>query len=94
VSDLVHGVIAEVFVVPRDTVLDDTALVGELGAESIDFLDLVFRLEETFGVRIPIARWDAYVRAHMEGPGDIDRITPAFVRGFVSEILAGAEVDV
>ena len=28
-------------------------LIEELGAESIDFLDLVFRLERAFGVKIP-----------------------------------------
>src|SRR5262249_23230953 len=28
-------------------------LQGDLGAESIDFLDIVFRLEREFGIRIP-----------------------------------------
>jgi len=28
-------------------------LMGDLGAESIDFLDIVFRLEKTFGIKIP-----------------------------------------
>lgn len=28
-------------------------LVGDLGAESIDFLDIVFRLEKAFGIKIP-----------------------------------------
>ena len=28
-------------------------MVGDLGAESIDFLDIVFRLEKTFGIKIP-----------------------------------------
>src|SRR6185312_12281289 len=30
-----------------------TTLVGDLNAESIDFLDIVFRLEKQFGVKIP-----------------------------------------
>ena len=30
-----------------------TSLIDELGAESIDFLDLVFRLEQEFDVKIP-----------------------------------------
>ena len=29
-----------------------SSLVGELGADSLDFLDLVFQLEERFGVKI------------------------------------------
>ena len=28
-------------------------MVGDLGAESIDFLDIVFRLEKAFGITIP-----------------------------------------
>ncbi len=36
----------------EDVVLDAT-LVGDLGAESIDFLDIVFRLEKAFDIKIP-----------------------------------------
>ena len=28
-------------------------MVGDLGAESIDFLDIVFKLEKAFGITIP-----------------------------------------
>ncbi len=31
----------------------DATLMGDLGAESIDFLDIVFRLEKTFNVEDP-----------------------------------------
>ncbi|MHC4718192.1 MAG: acyl carrier protein [Planctomycetota bacterium] len=31
----------------------DKTLTGDLGAESIDFLDIVFRLEKAFGIKIP-----------------------------------------
>ncbi len=31
----------------------DATLQGDLGAESIDFLDIVFRLERNFGIKIP-----------------------------------------
>jgi acyl carrier protein len=31
----------------------EATLVGDLGAESIDFLDIVFRLEKAFGIKIP-----------------------------------------
>ena len=30
-----------------------STLRGDLGAESIDFLDIVFRLEKAFGIKIP-----------------------------------------
>ena len=39
--------------VDDDEVTPSATLVGDLGAESIDFLDIVFRLEKTFGISIP-----------------------------------------
>ena len=34
---------------------ETATLVGDLGAESIDFLDIVFRLEKSFAIEIPRA---------------------------------------
>jgi len=36
-----------------DEVTPEATLVGDLGAESIDFLDIVFRLEKSFSIKIP-----------------------------------------
>ena len=41
--------------VDDDEVTPEATLVGDLGAESIDFLDIVFRLEKAFGIEIPRA---------------------------------------
>ena len=39
--------------VDDDEVTREATLVGDLGAESIDFLDIVFKLEKAFGIEIP-----------------------------------------
>jgi len=39
--------------VDDDEVGLEKTLTGDLGAESIDFLDIVFRLEKAFGIKIP-----------------------------------------
>ena len=39
--------------VDDDEVTPEATMVGDLGAESIDFLDIVFRLEKAFGIEIP-----------------------------------------
>ena len=39
--------------VDDDEVTEEATLVDDLGAESIDFLDIVFRLEKNFGIKIP-----------------------------------------
>jgi acyl carrier protein len=39
--------------VDEEEVIPEATMVGDLGAESIDFLDIVFRLEKAFGIEIP-----------------------------------------
>ena len=40
--------------VEKDAVRPDTSLVNDLGAESIDFLDIGFKVKQTFGVDLPM----------------------------------------
>ncbi len=49
----VAGIIADALGVDAQEVKLDVPLIEGLDAESIDFLDLVFRLERSFGVKIP-----------------------------------------
>ena len=53
VFEKVQGALVDALGVDDDEVTADATLVGDLGAESIDFLDIVFRLEKAFGVEIP-----------------------------------------
>ena len=87
---VVHQAIAEVLMVPPASVRPESALVAELGAESIDFLDLVFHLEEALHKRIPATRWADFVRERLPG-GDLGRtITTAVVLEFAErEARAG-----
>ena len=48
----VQGVLVQALAVDDDEVTPDATLTGDLGAESIDFLDIVFRLEQAFGFKI------------------------------------------
>ena len=49
----VQEVLVDALGVDDDEVTTKSALIGDLGAESIDFLDIVFRLEKAFGIKIP-----------------------------------------
>jgi len=49
----VGDVLIEALGVDEEEITQDATLTGDLGAESIDFLDIVFRLEKDFGIKIP-----------------------------------------
>lgn len=49
----VQEVLVDALGVDDDEVTADATLMGDLGAESIDFLDIVFRLEKAFGMKVP-----------------------------------------
>jgi len=49
----VQEVLVDALGVDDDEVAAEATLMGDLGAESIDFLDIVFRLEKAFGIKIP-----------------------------------------
>ncbi len=49
----VKEVLVDALGVDDDEVEAEATLMGDLGAESIDFLDIVFRLEKAFGIKIP-----------------------------------------
>lgn len=36
-----------------DEITPDSRVIDDLGAESLDFLDIAFRLERSFGIKIP-----------------------------------------
>jgi acyl carrier protein len=49
----VSATLVDVLGVDEGDISPSATLQGDLGAESIDFLDLVFRLEREFDIRIP-----------------------------------------
>jgi acyl carrier protein len=53
VFDKVRETLVDALGVDDDEVTPEATLIGDLGAESIDFLDIVFRLEKNFDIRIP-----------------------------------------
>ncbi len=53
ILEQVQEVMVDALGVDDDEVTPEATLMGDLGAESIDFLDIVFRLEKAFGIKIP-----------------------------------------
>jgi len=54
-EDVFEGVreqLVEALAVEDEQVVPEATLMGDLGAESIDLLDIVYRLEKTFSIKI------------------------------------------
>ncbi|HMO44589.1 MAG TPA: acyl carrier protein [Rubrivivax sp.] len=76
-----------------DEVKPQSSLIEDLDAESIDFLDLVFRLEKGFGVKIPRGKIVEDARgplpeAEFEAKGVVTEAGMARLREFLSEVPA------
>jgi acyl carrier protein len=89
-EQLVREIVAEVLVISADEVAPGAALIRDLGAESIDFLDLVFRLEDALGTRIPYTRWQDFVTASLPAADLSTAITPEVVLAFAENEMARA----
>src|SRR5471030_1905183 len=61
----VREIIADVLVIDEDKIQLNSRLIADLGAESIDFLDLVFQLEKEFGIKIPRGQLEKNARGDL-----------------------------
>ena len=64
----VSATLVEALNVDEEDVKPTSTLQGDLGAESIDFLDIVFRLEREFGIKIP--RGELFPESIFQGDPD------------------------
>ena len=53
VGDKVKSIIAEQLGVKKEEVKEDSKFIDDLGADSLDTVELVMALEEEFGIEIP-----------------------------------------
>jgi len=61
----VRIIIADVLVIDEEDVSLNSRLITDLGAESIDFLDLVFQLEKEFKIKIPRGQLEKNARGDL-----------------------------
>jgi acyl carrier protein len=89
----VAQIVADALGCDLDEVKPKASLIADLDAESIDFLDLVFRLEKGFGVKIPRGKIVEDARgplpeAEFETKGVVTEAGLARLREFLSEVPA------
>jgi acyl carrier protein len=91
-APLVLRLIAETLVIPAERVTLATRLVEDLGAESIDFLDLAFRIGEALAAPVQLQRWQRFLveRLSVGGPGAA--ITAATILEFAELVRSESAV--
>ena len=87
----IAALIAEALPCEVERVKLDASLIDDLGAQSIDFLDIVFRLERTFKVKIPRGKLIAEARGDLlesefEQQGLVSEAGLARLKTFLSEV--------
>ncbi len=73
----IRDVLTDALGVDEEEVTSEATLQGDLGAESIDFLDIVFRLEKEFSIKIP--KGELFPDDILNNPDYVedDKMTPA-----------------
>ncbi len=75
IEERVKQIVIEQLGVTEEEVSEDSSFVDDLGADSLDTVELVMALEEEFNCEIPdedaekittVAQANEYVRAHMD----------------------------
>ena len=89
----VREIIADVLVIEEEEINLNSRLISDLGAESIDFLDLVFQLEKEFTVKIPRGQLEKNARgslseAEFEQSGALTAQGLAALKAYLSEVPA------
>jgi acyl carrier protein len=74
----VRQMLVEALSVPEDAVTEDAALIDDLGAESIDFIDITVRVERMYGVTLPMREWSTFAR-EQRGQLPMEELAPLIV---------------
>lgn len=61
----IRTIVADVLMIEEDEVNLNSQLINQLDAESIDFLDLVFQLEQEFSIKIPRGQLEKEARGSL-----------------------------
>lgn len=89
----VREIIADVLVIDESEVTLDRRLIADLGAESIDFLDLVFQIEKEYNIKIPRGKLEKNARGDLsedefEKSGVLTAKGLAALKAYLSEVPA------
>lgn len=101
IFDRVRNVLIEALSVDHEEVTPEAVIRDDLGAESIDFLDIQFRLEKEFGIKIPkgemmpedLASAGEFVRDGKLTQSGIDELKRRMPHADFKDLHAGSDLE-
>jgi len=55
--ETVANIISETCDIARDKIKPESHAINDLGIDSLDFLDIAFAIDKTFGIKMPLEQW-------------------------------------
>jgi acyl carrier protein len=55
--ETVANIISETCDIPREKITPASHAINDLGIDSLDFLDVAFAIDKTFGIKMPLEQW-------------------------------------
>ena len=68
--ETIANIISETCDIPRDKIKPESHAINDLGIDSLDFLDIAFAIDKTFGIKMPLEQWTQEVN---EGKATTDQ---------------------
>lgn len=84
---VVRSCFAEALGLDEDEVAYDSRVIDDLGAESLDLLDIVYRLERAFDIRIPRGGIERAARDGVDGEYEVNGILTDLARERLAEAM-------
>jgi acyl carrier protein len=68
IRDVMRGLVADSLALKIDDVKPESRLTDDLGADSLDFIDIIFLIEKKFGIKVREGEFDFISRLDFSSP--------------------------
>lgn len=55
--ETIAEIISDISQIPLEEISEQSHAINDLGIDSLDFLDIVFAIDKTFGIKVPLESW-------------------------------------
>lgn len=67
--DTIADIVADISEIPREEIHEKSHAINDLAIDSLDFLDIVFEIDKTFAIKVPLETWTKDINEN-QAPSD------------------------